>query len=334
MPFIHSIQPIASLWRKLFSFNGNGSDRGYRNTEANHERELKRLRMEIEVLRNEILENVAAIHRLEVLTLSQRAAMLKSFGKLLQPMNARRTKESLKPRGYTFGIITDGQCNEKLARLIDSIRAQNVSPDSFEILVAGCVADFEKCAGVRVFHMEEPAQEGRLGAMRNVLARAAGFNKFVSLDDDFIMHPKWVDAVEEVDDDFDVATGVIVNPDLSRYCDWVNLIGDCSFLRGYHEGFDDCQYVTGGFGIYKDYIFEKHCWDENLGFYQGEDVQLSRRLFKAGYQLKFIPKAVVMHDDERYRQKGYGVIRINSGDTGEDSSLLEGKLSQFCPRSL
>ena len=47
-----------------------------------------------------------------------------------------------------------------------------------------------------------------------------------------------------------------------------------------------------------------------LGFYQGEDVSFSRRLFDAGYQLKFIPKAIVMHDDERYRQKGYGVIRL------------------------
>ena len=334
MPFIHSRNTIASFWRKLFSFNGNRNDRGNANAEAAQESELERLRMEIEVLRNEIQENVAAIHRLEVLTLSQRAAMLKSFGKLLQPVHARRTKESFKPRGYTFGIITDGQCNEKLARLIDSIKAQNVSPDSFEILLAGRVADLENCNGLRVFCMEKAAQDGRLGAMRNVLARAARFNKFVSLDDDFIMHPEWVDAVEEVDDDFDVATGVIVNPDLSRYCDWVNLIGDCSFLRGYHEGFDDCQYVTGGFGIYKDYLLDEHCWDEDLGFYQGEDVQLSRRLFKAGYQLKFIPKAVVMHDDERYRQKGYGVIRVSSGDPGEDSSLLQWKLSQFCPRSL
>lgn len=334
MAIIHSKYSIASFWKKLFSSNGNGEKGEDRNAEADREQEVERLRTEIGVLRNEIQENLAAIHRLEVLTLSQRAAMLKSFGKLLQPMHARRTKDSVKPRGYTFGIITEGRRTGKLARLIESIKAQNVSPDSFEILVAGCVADIEKCDGVKGFHMEKAAQEGRLGAMRNVLARAARFNKFVSLDDDFIMHPEWVDAVEDVDDDFDVATGVIVNPDLSRYCDWVNLIGDCSFLRGYHEGFADCQYVTGGFGIYKDYIFDEHCWDEDLGFYQGEDVQLSRSLFKAGYQLKFIPKAVVMHDDERYRQKGYGVIRINSGDTGEDSSLLQWKLRQFCPRTL
>ncbi len=38
-------------------------------------------------------------------------------------------------------------------------------------------------------------------------------------------------------------------------------------------------------------------------------MSFSKRLFDAGYELKFIPRAIVMHDDERYSQKGYGVIR-------------------------
>ena len=43
------------------------------------------LRQEIEILRNELLENITAIHRLEVLTLAERNELLKDFGKALPP---------------------------------------------------------------------------------------------------------------------------------------------------------------------------------------------------------------------------------------------------------
>jgi hypothetical protein len=292
------------------------------------------VRQEIELLRNEILEDVAAIHRLEILTLTQRIQLLNDFGKALPPTRAGRTRKSTKPKGYSFGIITNGQRREKLADLIESIYRQNLTRDRYEILIAGSVEQLQLPPDIRTFPMDKAASEGRLGAMRNVLARAAAFNKFVCLDDDFLLHPQWADAIEEIKGDFDVATGIIVNPDLSRYCDWVNIIENFTFLRAYHETFDKCQYVTGGYGIYKDIIFEEHSWNDELGFYQGEDVSFSKRLFDAGYQLKFIPKAIVMHDDERYRQKGYGVIRLPSAEETVDSAALSLRIEKLCPRTL
>ncbi len=297
------------------------------------DRELSLLKQEISILRNEMLENIAAIHRLEILTLAERLKLLEDFGKALPPTIPGKTKQSLKPKGFSFGIITNGQRNDKLARLIYSIRAQNIPEHNREILIAGVVEDFTGFEDVKRISMNEAAAEGRLGAMRNVLAKEAKFNKFVSLDDDFLLHSQWADAVNEIQGDFDIATSIILNPDLSRYCDWVNSIENYTFLRAYHEMFNKCQYMTGGYGIYKDFIFLEHSWNDNLGFYQGEDVTFSRRLFDAGYQLKFIPKAIVMHDDERYRQKGYGVIRSQ----GPDRCEIEGvslRMEQLCPRTL
>jgi hypothetical protein len=295
---------------------------------------LTTLRQEIDILRNEIQEDIAAIHRLEILTLSQRISLLNDFGKALPPTVPGRTKKSLKPHGYSFGIITNGKRNEKLANLIESIRNQNLPREHYEILVAGCVDEIRGYTEIRTFSMDKAAQEGRLGAMRNVLARGAAFNKFVSLDDDFLLHPKWAEAVEEISGDFDIATGIIVNPDLSRFCDWVNIIENYTFLRAYHEAFDKCQYVTGGYGIYKDFIFLEHSWNDDLGFYEGEDVSFSKRLFDAGYQLKFVPKAVVMHDDENYRQKGYGVIRLKSAEQAAENLPITLRIEKLCPRTL
>ncbi len=329
LPSLQEVTAPLRKWLARNQSNGNGS---VRTTERFDE--VEQLRREIEVLRNEIQENVAAIHRLEILTLNQRLALLQSFGKALTPTSPGRTRDSVKPPGYSFGIITNGLRARKLATLLESIQAQPMAENQYEILIAGRVSEITGRQDVRLFPMEASAGQGRLGALRNRLAHAATFNKFVSLDDDFILHPTWLSAVNEVNDDFDLATGTIVNPDLSRYCDWVNLIGNYSFLRCYHEAFDSCQYITGGFGIYKDYLFHDHQWDEDLGFYQGEDVRLSKRLFEAGYQLKFIPKAIVMHDDERYRQKGYGVIRQPTSQSPDDPSALSMRVSQLCPRTL
>ncbi len=297
-------------------------------------RDVELLKQEIDILRNELQEDIAAIHRLEILTLSSRIELLNAFGKSLPPTVPGRTRRTTTTKGFSFGIITNGLRHEKLLNLIESIDSQRLHPDHYEILVAGVVDRLQDHDRIRCIPMEAAAQEGRLGAMRNALAQSARFNKFVSLDDDFILHPKWAEAVEEVQGDFDIATGIILNPDLSRYCDWVNIIENYTFLRAYHETFDTCQYMTGGYGIYKDFIFEEHSWNDELGFYQGEDVSFSRRLFGAGYKLKFIPKAIVMHDDERYRQKGYGVIRLRSAEEMEDMARLGLKIEKLCPRTL
>lgn len=296
---------------------------------------LAPIRQEMELLRNEILENIAAIHRLEILTLGGRIELLNDFGKAFPPTYPGKTRKSAKPRGYSFGIITNGKRHEKLMRLIDTVRAQKLASHRYEIMVAGCVEAI-KDPLVRTFPMEKAATEGRLGAMRNVLARSGHFNKLVSLDDDLLLHSGWAEAVEEVSEDFDLATGIIVNPDLTRYCDWVNNVDNYTYLRPYHERFDKCQYLTGGYGIYKDYVFENNAWNDDLGFYQGEDVTFSRKLFDSGFQLKFIPKAVVMHDDERYRQKGYGVVRRPlPGENPEDSEAeITLRLEKLCPRTL
>jgi len=292
------------------------------------------LRQEVEILRNEVQENIAAIHRLEILTLDRKTSLLQDFGKQFKSTLPCKTDDSFKPRGYSFGIITNGKRTEKMHRLIESIDAQGLPDDSHEILVAGCVSEFEGLPHIKAFPMAEAALKGRLGAMRNVLSTAASFNKFLSLDDDFILHPDWAKAVEAVDDNFDVATGVIVNPDLTRYCDWVDLTGDHTHLRPYHEGFGKSQYVTGGCGVYKDYVLSRHSWDDRLGFYEGEDVAFSRGIFEAGYQLKFMPQAIVMHDDEHYRQKGYGVIRARCEEDNSEKPELRLRLDKLCPRTV
>ena len=73
------------------SGNGNGAQASPISMDAS---EWCALRDEIELLRNEMQENIAAIHRLEILTLSTRIDLLNEFGKALPPTFARRTRTS------------------------------------------------------------------------------------------------------------------------------------------------------------------------------------------------------------------------------------------------
>ena len=47
--------------------------------------------------------------------------------------------------------------------------------------------------------------------------------------------------------------------------------------------------------------------------------------------LSFVPKAIVMHDDERYRQKGYGVIRLKPASERDNASMLTMKMEELLP---
>ena len=90
------------------------------------DKDMGLVKQEIEILRNEMQDNIAAIHRLEILTLSARIDLLTEFGKALPPTVPGRTRTSHKPKGFSFGIITNGKRPEKLSKLLDSIRFQKL----------------------------------------------------------------------------------------------------------------------------------------------------------------------------------------------------------------
>ncbi len=214
---------------------------------------------------------------------------------------------SARTPGYSFCIITNGKRPEKLRRQIESIRALNV-PGS-EILVGGDIPrGFEDVTAVR---LEAAARDGRLGAMRNALARRARHDHLILSDDDFVFAPDFLRGLQQFGEDYEVMAVAIRNPDGTRFWDWATAGG----LRGQvlldPDEVDLDVYVTGGFCVLKAAVLDRVCWDPNLGFYQGEDVDFSRRLHGAGLGLAFNPFCRVTHDDDRYTQVGRKVMRLD-----------------------
>lgn len=222
-------------------------------------------------------------------------------------------------KGYSFCIITNGKRPAKLRREIDSIRNQKDAPP-FEILVGGAVPD-DLGADVRIVSMPDHANGGRLGAMRNRLVDEARFDRVIVADDDLIFHDGFFRglAAGAAREDADVICVRFLNPDGSRFWDWATHGGPRGHSLLEYGETDSHVYVTGGLCIARRSMARSVRWNDTRGFYEGEDVEFSRRLRDAGAVIRFNPECRVTHDDPGYTQRGKVVERIESVAEGRSS---------------
>jgi glycosyltransferase involved in cell wall biosynthesis len=201
----------------------------------------------------------------------------------------------------SFCIITDGKEPKKLDELIDSIRAMEIPVH--EIIVVGNPPE-DLWAADLCISVPELAEQGRLGAMRNRACREASGAVLIVCDDDMLFREDFYQNLGDFDD---VLCGNIRNPDGTRFWGWCSSVDGKSKLEDFSTLDDGTFYMTGGLCIMKREVFDKIQWDEDLGFYEGEDLDFSRRLHEAGYTLKLNPQCLVTHQ-ARYTQRGKGVF--------------------------
>jgi len=212
-----------------------------------------------------------------------------------------------RPAGYSFCIITGGGRRAKLERQIASIRALKLP--QFEILVGGDVTDVPD--GVQKIDLSQAARAGRLGKMRNALARLAKFDHLVISDDDIVFDEDFGKGLERFGEGYEAMAVSIRNPDGSRFWDWATVGGTKgSVLLDYWDA-DPNVYITGGICVLKTAVMERVAWDDSRGFYQHEDVDFSARLKTAGIPIRFNTFCKVLHDDDRYSRVDRRVFRFD-----------------------
>ncbi len=199
--------------------------------------------------------------------------------------------------GWSFLIITNGKRPRKLAREIQSIRALKMP--QFEILVGG-EPPTELPEGVGTVLAVDAARNGRLGEMRNALTAAARYDHFVVVDDDFIFHDDFYTGLQRYGDDWEALSVRILNPDGSRFWDWATHGGPRGHVLLDYTDDDDHVYITGGLILLKAEVADRVKWDDGRGFYQGEDLDFSSRLRKAGIRPSFNRHSTTTHDDGHY----------------------------------
>ena len=217
--------------------------------------------------------------------------------------------------GYSFCIITDGKEPEKTLAEIHSIRLLNLK---HEIVLVGNVHPILSALGP-FFPLSESAlfysqyagmlaDKGRLGAMRNLACDNASFDTIILADDDIRFDKDFAWGLEHCGNDWDVMAVRIQNPDGSRYWDWKMHKDGQDRLLDYSVTWHPDVSLTGGIMVLKRHVIEKVRWNDDKGFYQGEDVEFTNVLKKAGMRIRLNPYCLVTHDAD-YTQAGDVVVR-------------------------
>jgi glycosyltransferase involved in cell wall biosynthesis len=136
--------------------------------------------------------------------------------------------------------------------------------------------------------------------MRNALTAAAKYDRLVIVDDDFLFHKDFYTGLQRYGDDWEALSVRILNPDGSRFWDWATHGGPRGHVLLDYDECDEYVYITGGLILLKADVAYRVKWDDIRGFYQGEDIDFSKRLKKSGVRLVFNRYSTTTHDDGRY----------------------------------
>ena len=213
----------------------------------------------------------------------------------------------------SFCIITAGNRNDLLQVVIQSIHAQKIP--EHEIIVSG---NYHPEPGTTYVEAVDEAAAGRLGALRNRAVAMAQYENIVILDDDVFLDPDWYASLKAYRREFDILTSQVRLPDGGRYWDHATCGGPRGHIILNEDEHDDHLYMTGGGGwLMKRSVWQAVQWDEERGFYKGEDIDFSNRCRANGFTIRHNHKSIVYHADASYTLIGRQVFRRSQGRTHE-----------------
>lgn len=228
---------------------------------------------------------------------------------------------------FTFGIITAGDNEENINKIIDSVMAQNMP--CFEIVIIGSCKINRKNVLVKEF--DENQKKGWITRKKNIVTYYSILENIVYLHDYILFQePKisdeeaknlsneealqareegllgWYQGFLRFGNDWNICSNVQVDSTNSRWIDHSLWWEDCKeypnseknrlFLLPYDvTDLSKYQYVGGQYYILKKVAAKKYLLDENLVHCEGEDVEFSLRA-RQEFQFDFNPYSKVAYN--------------------------------------
>jgi len=205
---------------------------------------------------------------------------------------------------FTFGIITDGNNDNYINIIIDSIK--NNSIPNYEIIIVGNTKIINP--EILIFPFDETIKTGWITKKKNIIATHAKYENIVLLHDYIKLNNNWYEGFLEYGDNFDWCITKILNINNNRYrdytlfpykVDYLNIDFSPVDISDYFK--DNCllpydfenniktnkyMYISGAYYVIKKNIALLYPLDEKLVHGGGEDVELSKRLHNNGIIIK------------------------------------------------
>ena len=201
-----------------------------------------------------------------------------------------------------FAFITNGNSDNFLEQGIESVLKQSL-PDC-EIMVVGNTS--LKHPKVTFIPFDESLRKSWITRKKNLVAETSQKEVLVIMHDYFALTEEWTQQKVQnlLDASWDVAVTSILNPDGSRYRDWLLWPFSHRFLRTpfvYTLGnllpyrvndLTDFMYINGSLMIVRRKYLLDNPLDESRGWGEGEDVEWSIRL-RDRWNLKFFSSLAI-----------------------------------------
>ena len=196
---------------------------------------------------------------------------------------------------FTFGIITDGSHDDRIAAIVDSIVWQDIPENKYEIIIVGNTNYIpEHPLNIKYIEFDEKAHPGGtawITRKKNLINKHARFNNVVFMHDYIFLREGWYEGFKVFGDDWNICMNVILNYDGTRYRDWVvweyqKYNKPIIFLPQYTFNRTEDMYISGAYWVSKKNVIADIPFDESLHWGQSEDVIWSRKAIPSyGYKM-------------------------------------------------
>jgi glycosyltransferase involved in cell wall biosynthesis len=203
--------------------------------------------------------------------------------------------------GWTFGMLTTGTRLENVRRFIDSIERHCREPYEILIVSPKRLGDLERRRGVRVILFAERDDLGWITRKKNLICAEAAFSDILVCHDRFSIDPEFAVSFSQWGFAYGLAAPRVRLPDGRRGLDWAvvssqNHVWSSGGLLDY-RAYSQYAYNPGGATIVRKAFWRDFPWNENLFWNEHEDVELCRRIQRAGGVIALAAAAVVAAED-------------------------------------
>lgn len=190
---------------------------------------------------------------------------------------------------WTFGIITKGERDDWLEKIIKSIHNQNIP--NYEIIVCGTYRD-RKEKNFKYIPFFDRDDKGWITKKKNLIAKEAKYENLCIIHDRIVFDKNWFDGMKKYGNTFEILCNSQILKGLgNRTGDWLTY-GSSTLNSPYgisqldYNDWDKYIYMGGQLSILKKSVWEKCPWNETL-YWGEEDVELSFRFRDSGFLIRF-----------------------------------------------
>jgi hypothetical protein len=187
---------------------------------------------------------------------------------------------------FTFGIITDGNSEDNLNKVIDSIESQNIK--EYQIIIVG--NSYISRDNTFIIPFNETIRPSWITRKKNLITINSRYENIVYTHDYVVFESDWYKGFLQFGEDFNVCMNKFVNPDNSRFRDWVIWPHNDNFMDDIVLPNREClipydithlskyMYISGTYWVAKKSTMMEFPLNENLSWGQGEDVFWSKQV--------------------------------------------------------